>query len=615
MRSVRALDPAVAPWGAAVLAAAWAAAFLVGDQPRALVAVPLVLVGVGLVGRRPLAAATLVTAAAVASAVLGAGYGNVDLVPAAALTLFAAGRYVAALWPGALVTAVFAVASAARGELAVGSLAATGVVFGSAWVFGRVVRHRAVAARAAAREAAVLAAADPRAWSEQQALEERRRMAGRALHTLRTAVLDMQAAARAGAISLSSDAVGRIRQRGIVAIDELRELIGLLHDPLPTPAAAEVPRRSVWRGDLGVALVAVAGTLCLLAVDPGWLGGGLVLAYLGTAASLAVRRTRPAVGCLVAAVALLPVIVDPPDVPDSLLPLVPAYLVLTWAVVEHGRRHEGWGLVVLVVAAGGAASRHGATGMGFIACVFAFASLVAVAWGERDRILQQAQERSTAIRCQLTMASAAAVSAERLRLARDLHDVTSHAVGVMVLQAGAAEAMRLTDAPQAREALLTVEAAGEQALEDIAALFAALEDGPAPSPDALRAGIARLIGGLRGAGMEIAADIDALPDSAAAGTVVYRVVQEGLTNAARHAPGAPVRVEARREGRGYVVRVSDAGGDGPSPISAGGGFGLPGLRERVEACAGTLRAGPDGRGGFVLEARWPAFNGADAPSR
>src|SRR5690606_27014148 len=227
-----------------------------------------------------------------------------------------------------------------------------------------------------------------------------------------------------------------------------------------------------------------------------------------------------------------------------------------------------------------------------------FASLVAVAWGERDRILQQAQERSTAIRCQLTMASAAAVSAERLRLARDLHDVTSHAVGVMVLQAGAAEAMRLPDAPQAREALL-----------------AALEDGPAPSPDALRAGIARLIGGLRGAGMEIAADIDALPDSAAAGTVVYRVVQEGLTNAARHAPGAPVRVEARREGRGYVVRVSDAGGDGPSPISAGGGFGLPGLRERVEACAGTLRAGPDGRGGFVLEARWPAFNGADAPSR
>jgi signal transduction histidine kinase len=203
------------------------------------------------------------------------------------------------------------------------------------------------------------------------------------------------------------------------------------------------------------------------------------------------------------------------------------------------------------------------------------------------------------------------VRAERLRLARELHDVASHAIGVMVLQAGAAEVQCAADPAAAAAALDLVRTAGVQAQAELAVLFGLLDAGAVGNPGLATTSrapdlverVGTLVGRMQAGGLAVTLenDGDLTGDLVPAGTA-YRVVQEALTNAVRHAPGSRVVVRLAREDDALRVEVTD---DGPPSEAGEGGFGLVGLAERVRGEGGQVAAGPRPDGGFTVSALLP----------
>ena len=187
--------------------------------------------------------------------------------------------------------------------------------------------------------------------------------------------------------------------------------------------------------------------------------------------------------------------------------------------------------------------------------------------------------------------AAQAVADERERIARELHDVVAHAVSIMVVQAAAAEELMERDPARARAALAAVQRTGRTAVGELARMLDLLRGGdadqglvPVPTLDAL----ADLAAEARLAGADVAVDAGPLPPlDPGLQLCAYRVVQEALTNAAKHARQPRVRVRLSAEDGDLVVAVDDDGGSGPRS-SEGTGHGLVGLRERVEVYGGSL---------------------------
>jgi signal transduction histidine kinase len=197
----------------------------------------------------------------------------------------------------------------------------------------------------------------------------------------------------------------------------------------------------------------------------------------------------------------------------------------------------------------------------------------------------------------------AAAAAERSRIARELHDVISHAVTVMVVQAGAAEQLLVDDHP-ARARVRAIRGAGKEALGELRRQLGLMRAGAHASPSPLP-GLAQLsdLAGSSGARLTMAEDV---PEQVPPGLALtaYRLVQEALTNANRHAPGAAVEVRVGWCGEELLVEVED---DGLGASAAcGSGHGLRGMQERVEMYGGELDVGPcrDGRG-WRVAARLP----------
>jgi signal transduction histidine kinase len=189
----------------------------------------------------------------------------------------------------------------------------------------------------------------------------------------------------------------------------------------------------------------------------------------------------------------------------------------------------------------------------------------------------------------------AAVAAERDRIARELHDVVSHAVTVMVVQAGAAEQL-LAPGEAAREHVHAVRSTGKEALAELRRQLGLLRAWDPASASPLP-GLADVPALVARAGAELTLEPgDPAALSPGLGLTVYRVVQEGLTNARRHAPAATVRVRLTRRPDDLRILVED---DGPgASVAEGSGSGLRGMRERVGMYGGRLDVGPreDGRG-------------------
>ena len=204
-----------------------------------------------------------------------------------------------------------------------------------------------------------------------------------------------------------------------------------------------------------------------------------------------------------------------------------------------------------------------------------------------------------------------ALRAERTRIARELHDLVTHSVSVMVLQTGAARQIMSQDEARSRAMLESVEASGRSALEELRHLLGLLpdEDGAAPlSPQPGVSEIPVLIEHVQQAGVEVELCVEGQARVVSGGVAVaaYRIVQEALTNVLKHADGAPTRVVVRWADAALVLEIFDQGpphraGEDDAPA----GRGLAGMRERSAMYGGTLEAHPGPDRGYVVRARLP----------
>jgi signal transduction histidine kinase len=199
------------------------------------------------------------------------------------------------------------------------------------------------------------------------------------------------------------------------------------------------------------------------------------------------------------------------------------------------------------------------------------------------------------------------VGEERRRIARDLHDVVAHAVGVMTVQAGAARLVLEDDPSRAREPLLAVEQAGRQALGELRRLLGILrrdEREPALRPQPGLAALQELAAQAERAGLPVELIFEGAPARLPAGLdlAAYRIVQEALTNTRKHAGPARARVAVRYAPEALELEITD---DGRPAANGGSGHGLIGMRERVALYGGQLDAGPRPQGGFTIHAHLP----------
>jgi signal transduction histidine kinase len=220
--------------------------------------------------------------------------------------------------------------------------------------------------------------------------------------------------------------------------------------------------------------------------------------------------------------------------------------------------------------------------------------------GERGRTVHLEVERDQKVR--------EAAGQERMRIARELHDIISHSVSVMVVQAGAAEEVLEHDQAQVRASLRSIQETGRQARQELRQLLGLIrtdEETPELAPQPSLAQLATLADQLRQSGLEVELDVlpgaDVLPAGLA--VAVYRIVQEGLTNALKHGGPGRSRVSVWRDGATLDVEVLNEGRGTSSADDAG--FGLVGMSERVAVYGGELTYGRRDDGWYELRARLP----------
>ncbi|NTU71381.1 MAG: sensor histidine kinase [Coriobacteriia bacterium] len=238
---------------------------------------------------------------------------------------------------------------------------------------------------------------------------------------------------------------------------------------------------------------------------------------------------------------------------------------------------------------------------------------VAAALGDatRNRRAYVAEVEQRAVEAERTRDEEARrrVDEERLRIARELHDVTAHSLSIIAVQSGAAAHVIDTNPAEARRSLDAIRRTSKEALDELRAMLGVLRsEDDAGAPLAPTPGLARLgdlAAPMRDAGVEVALDVaeslDELP--ALVDASAYRIVQEALTNVVRHAGPCAVTVRVRRVGDDLTIEVADSGVGASAEVSAG--HGLAGMRERALALGGTFEAGPRSEGGFRVAAMLP----------
>jgi signal transduction histidine kinase len=201
-----------------------------------------------------------------------------------------------------------------------------------------------------------------------------------------------------------------------------------------------------------------------------------------------------------------------------------------------------------------------------------------------------------------------AVAEERARIARELHDVVAHSVSVMTVQAGAVRRLLTPDQEREREALLGVERTGREALTEMRRLLGMLrstDDELALAPQPSMRHLDALVEQVREAGLPVELRVEGTAVDLPPGVDLsaYRIVQESLTNALKHAGPARARVVVRFGERDLELEIADDGRGADN--GAGSGEGLVGMRERAALFGGRLEAGPGDAGGYAVRARLP----------
>lgn len=233
--------------------------------------------------------------------------------------------------------------------------------------------------------------------------------------------------------------------------------------------------------------------------------------------------------------------------------------------------------------------------------------------GARRDLLTSLRDRAARAEAEHQLRAEQARRSERARIAHEMHDVLAHRISLVALHAGGLEVNPSHPADVERTAAL-IRTTARQALEDLRGVLGVLRadgaDGDDAVPQPTLADIRDLVASSRQAGAPVRLDADlegGLPPELL-GRTAYRIVQEGLTNALRHAHGAAVRVRLADEDGALAVEVRNGLSSGSAPghrLPEGAGLGLVGLRERVDLAGGELVAGPDADGGFTVRASLP----------
>ena len=337
----------------------------------------------------------------------------------------------------------------------------------------------------------------------------------------------------------------------------------------------------------------------------------ILIAATLTALPLAARRLYPVTALLVI-IAAITVIAHSRG---GGIPLVACGTALfaTYSAIAHSRYRNLAIAAVLLVAVIADATFGEALPQfpGGVTTVSSLAAATAAGFGVRElrRRLADSTARLRRSAQQQRAATQRAIEAERARIASELHDVVTHNVSVMVVQAGAARKVLASSPGDAEEALLAVEASGRTAMAELRSLLGLLSPASDSASDAAlrpQPGLTELdalIGRVSAAGIPIELRVSGVPRPLPHGAdlAAYRVVQESLTNVLRHAGESAAAVQIEW-GEQLVITVSDDGA-----VTSGGppGRGLPGLRERLSIYGGELDAGPRPGGGWQLRAILP----------
>jgi len=245
-----------------------------------------------------------------------------------------------------------------------------------------------------------------------------------------------------------------------------------------------------------------------------------------------------------------------------------------------------------------------ATNLLYFIGAWAFGNAMWASARQRDLLEAQAAE----LRSEREFSAAQAVALDRVRIARELHDVVAHHVSVMGVQAGAARRVVATDPTQASASLEVIEQSARSAVAELHQLLTTLrdEDADPASSSASTRGVAQLPELVAAAGVDVSLRVvgDPRPLSSLVGFTLYRVAQEALTNVRKHAgPGATADVRLRYEQHAVELEIANTGTQ--RRIGGGSGLGHRGMRERIDAVGGSLELGRRDRGGYLVRATIP----------
>lgn len=247
--------------------------------------------------------------------------------------------------------------------------------------------------------------------------------------------------------------------------------------------------------------------------------------------------------------------------------------------------------------------------------LFLLLAVIGGLWmGSRRRLTAALNTQVEHLRTERELRQQAARAAERSRIAAEMHDVLAHRLSLIALHTGVLTTKADAVPAQVADRLILLRTASTQALTDLREVLGALrETGPTSyPPEPVLRDVDELVRQARTAGQHVELHLDGEPEQAptAHRLAIYRIVQESLSNARKHAHGAAVRIRLRYAAPNTTVEVTNTAGTAAADL-AGSGYGLVGLRERVAALGGDLHAGPAGAGAWRLVATLPHPTGAE----
>ena len=359
---------------------------------------------------------------------------------------------------------------------------------------------------------------------------------------------------------------------------------------------------------IGLAIVATAEALLVEQLD-GPRGAAVALA-LGTTLPLMARRRRP-LTVLVAVLLAVAVCDEAWRIMDDVqAPFIGALIAVYSSAAYSDKRHAWYGAGIIAAFAFGMAADDP------LGDVFFIGGIMLAVWGaanvvrSRHELATQLAARTVELEHEREETAKLAVAEERARIARELHDVVAHNLSIMIVQAGAERRAIAEDNPDTAEVLETIEETGRAAMAEMRRLLGMLrrsDDELALAPQPTLARISELVEQVRSAGMPVELAIEGEPRELPAGVDLsaYRIVQEALTNALKHAGPASARVTVRYGRDDLDIEIVDDGTAASTREANGGGHGLIGMRERALLFGGDLDAGRAAGGGYTVRARLP----------